>query len=142
MCGDRRRKRRRVIRAKREISGRWRERVEVRSRGWGSDVRVVMVQRAGASTTNTPHAMPFWSACWTQYNTCLLNSAPVGVALMRQEHMLVGTATISSIFPMCSKFRSHVCFAFRCKLIRAIINGLLAKFLCIRSGLDLNVIVM
>ena len=62
--------------------------------------------------------------------------------LMREEHMLVGIAIISSFPSMCLQFQSYACFALLCQLIIVPINVLLTKSLCIGSGLGLNMLVI
>ena len=73
----------------------------------------------------------------------LLNSSMILLKIiMREEHMLVGIAIISSFLSMCFKFWSYACFTFLCLLIIVPISCLLTKSLCIGSGLDLNVLVI
>ena len=62
--------------------------------------------------------------------------------IMREEHMLVGIAIISSFLSMCLKFQSYACFALICQLIIVPISCLLTKSLCIGSMLYLNVLVI
>ena len=62
--------------------------------------------------------------------------------IMREEHVLLHIAIISSFLSMCWNFWSCTCFAFLCKLILVPISCLLTKSLCIGSGLGLNVLVI
>ena len=73
----------------------------------------------------------------------LLNSFMMLLKItMREEHMLVGIAIISSFLSMCLKFWSYACVTILCKLILVPTSCLLTKSLCIGSGLDLNVLVI
>ena len=85
-----------------------------------------------------------WIMKWMLYViVILLNSFMMLLKIiMREEHMLVGIAIISSFLSMCWKSWSFACFTFLCKLILVHISCLLKKYLCIGSGLDLNVLVI